>query len=363
MGPADELLDALFSRRITRQEYLTYLPLQQGRFQSTTAATARLHDAITAQSGARRAHVRAIQRVGTILALAGVFLALGASISVARLSAARLSLAERERAARAASEQARAEAELGRQQLEQISASRERLIRGFSHDLRNPLGAADGYLIMLQSGVMGPLAPAQRRCVDTAHRSVTASIRLIEDVLELARAEKGTLEVRAVPTDLRDVVARTIDEYRAQADNKALTISTQFPAALPVLQSDPARVGQILGNLISNAIKYTESGGLTVRLGVRRDDGGCERAAVDVCDTGPGIPKEELESIFDEFYRLQSDAGIRGTGIGLAISQRVATLLGGHISVESEPGHGSTFTLWLPMEAAEPVSNGLYSFT
>jgi signal transduction histidine kinase len=204
---------------------------------------------------------------------------------------------------------------------------------------------------MLEQGVAEPLAPRQRQYVEKSRRSVQAAVRLIEDLLTLARTESGQMELRLVTMDVGEVAACAVEDYRAQAHRKALAIAIDVAAPLPRVRSDPARVGQILGNMISNAIKYTDSGGISVRAGTRADRGGCERIAVDISDTGPGIPEASQELIFQEFQRLDA-AQTSGTGIGLAISRGLARALGGDITVVSEPGRGSTFTLWLPFEPA-----------
>lgn len=118
---------------------------------------------------------------------------------------------------------------------------------------------------------------------------------------------------------------------------------------MPRLASDADRVAQILSNLVSNALKYTKHGGITLRIGTRQDEAAINWAVVDVCDTGPGIPKEDQERVFGEFQRLADSAGTDGAGIGLAISQSVARAIGGQITLASTPGEGSVFTLWLPV--------------
>ena len=350
--PSDELVDALYSGKVTRDEYMSLLPAQQQRFEAVTAVTARLLREIRLDAATRRERIRSIHRLDGLLSLAGVVLAFGAVISVVRLGTKHRALAERERNAHAASERAYAEAERRRQEVARISASRQGLIRGFSHDVKNPLGAADGFLFMLERGVMGPLTAGQRNAVEHARHSVKAAVKLIQDLLDLARAETGDIDLHLVTTDLHEVAARAVEDYRAQADSKGLAMTTDLPAAFPALQSDPARVGQILGNLLGNAIKYTETGSVTVRVGTRPDSTGCEWSVVDVSDTGPGIAKEDQRLIFDEFERLAVSPGTSGSGIGLAISHRLAELLGGHITVDSDLGRGSRFTLWLPFDAA-----------
>ncbi|HEX2163693.1 MAG TPA: PAS domain S-box protein [Thermoanaerobaculia bacterium] len=263
---------------------------------------------------------------------------------------------ERERLL-AREQEARAEAERRWDELERVTESRARLMRGFSHDVRNPLGVAVGHLHLIRQ--TGSLSAKQGESVEKVRRSIAAALDLIEDLLELARAETGEIEIRRGPTDLRGAARDAAEEYRDQAEAEGLALSLELPGELPAIASDRRRVRQILGNLLSNAVKYTERGAVTVRLAVR--DGGeapgpGDWIAVDVSDTGPGISPEQQRLLFQEFRRLDTAGGRRGTGIGLAISQKIAGALGGAITVDSEVGRGSTFTLWLPIlaAAAEP---------
>ena len=145
------------------------------------------------------------------------------------------------------------------------------------------------------------------------------------------------------------------DEYRAQIESKGLELEVRIDGALPPVRSDRIRIRQILGNLLSNAVKYTDQGRVTVRVQLRPPadamaPGGWILASV--ADTGPGISPEDHALVFQEFARLQP-AETQGTGLGLAISQWIADALGARLTLESEPGQGATFTVWLPL-APEP---------
>lgn len=260
-------------------------------------------------------------------------------------AAERERLLERER-------DARAEAERRREELERVTESRTRLMRGFSHDVKNPLGAADGYAQLLEDGILGELSAKQMQSVQRIRRSLQTSLHLIHELLELARAEAGQIELEPVLTDVAELVRDAAEDFRAQATAAGLGLEVRATAALPA-HTDPIRVRQILSNLLSNAVKYTPRGGIVVEAELRTDgraprDG--DWIAISVTDTGPGIPAEKQELIFEEFTRLDPEAQ-HGAGVGLAISRKMARLLGGDISVESEVGRGSTFTLWLPTTA------------
>ena len=238
-----------------------------------------------------------------------------------------------------------------REELERVMESRARLIRGFTHDVKNPLGAANGFLALLEESIFGPLTDQQRHSISRVRRAIANALSLIDELIEIARSEKGELEVDYDPVVLHDVVREMIEEYRPQAVAKGLTLEGAAQPEIPVVHTDPVRIRQVLGNLLSNAVKYTRSGAIRVSAATRTGVGPRARgewAAVDVTDTGPGIPDEQVHLLFQEFERLDPDSAA-GSGLGLAISQRLAEALGGTISVDSRVGEGSTFTLWLPV--------------
>lgn len=247
------------------------------------------------------------------------------------------------------------EAERRGRELERMAENRALLLRGFSHDLKNPLWAADGFLQLLELGVRGPISAAQQECVVCARRSLGAALKLVQDLIELGRAGAGRIEVDATPTDLAGCLRDVVADHRAGAETREIRVHIDIPGQLPTVPTDSARVRQIMDNLLSNAIKYTPPGGVVmVRAGLRpaSDGGAGVWLAVDVADSGLGIRSEEQGLVFEEFTRFGPLAGVPGAGIGLAISQRVAGALGGRITLQSQEGAGSTFTLWLPVDAA-----------
>lgn len=243
------------------------------------------------------------------------------------------------------------ESERRREEVERVTESRTRLIRGFSHDLKNPLGAADGHLQLLEDEILGELQDRQRQSVERARRSIAAALRLINDLVALARAEAGQIDLQLDAVDLRSAAREMAEEYRASAEAKGIRLDLDLPDRFPLIRSDPNRVRQVLGNLISNAVKYTDDGSVRVRLQLRDGSGkeGQGWGVVEVEDTGIGIPEDQLRFLFQEFSRLSADER-EGVGLGLAISQKVAQALGGRIAVRSKLGEGSTFALLLPLE-------------
>ena len=233
--------------------------------------------------------------------------------------------------------------------------SRSRLMRGFSHDVKNPIGAADGFAELLSVGVYGELSAAQQVSVDRMRLNMRRAISLIDELHDLSHVETGNVAVVNAPVDLA-VLARSLgEEYNAAARAHGLSLSVELPEEGPIVETNEARVRQIAANLLSNAIKYTKRGTVTLRIRhqpASAIDATQSWAALEVEDSGIGIPADKQEYIFEEFSRLGvSDSA--GAGLGLAISRLLAQRLGGRISVSSDPGRGSTFTLWLPMGAAD----------
>jgi signal transduction histidine kinase len=311
-------------------------------FEDVLLAAADLDNALAYASRTRRQRINEAEQMQRRLTILVALVALAAVAGVAWL-AHRVRVYAKE-------------AEDRRIQLEQATESRERLIRGISHDLKNPLSAIDGHASLLEDGIKGPLSDDQRDSIGRIRRSVRALLGLITDLLELSKAESGHLAIERRPTNVADVVRDAAEEHRDAASAAGHQLRTEIADGIPPIETDPARVRQVLGNLLSNAVKYTPSGGhIIVRLEERAGNGyvqGLRSAAVDVINSGPGIPPDKLDEIFEEFSRLET-AKAPGTGLGLTIARRISRLLGGDISATSEPGHGATFTLWLPVDGAE----------
>ncbi len=246
---------------------------------------------------------------------------------------------------------ARAVAERRQSALERVTDSRGRLIRGFTHDVKNPLGAADGYLALLEEGTFGTLVETQRETLARARRSIHHALELIGQLLEVARAEAGQVEIHQQKTDVVEVVRDVADSFRKTAEAKGLALAVELPERPPTVMTDASRLRQVVDNLVSNAVKYTPAGG-HVSVNCCESSKGVEQAApqvvITVSDDGGGIPKDKLPMLFMEYKRFSPEAAA-GEGIGLAISQKIAEALGGEITVDSKVGLGSTFALRLPV--------------
>lgn len=233
------------------------------------------------------------------------------------------------------------------ERLDQLFQAQQRLGADVSHELRTPLTTIRGNVDLLRRGAADDLAE-RAAALDAIEGEVDRMSRLVADLLLLAQAEAGT-QLEKQPVELDTLI---LEVYR-QAQ---LMSATQFPAGervticlghedQAIIEGDPDRLKQLLLNLIDNALKYTSSGG-TVTISLHRDQ---EWVRVSVEDTGVGIPPDVLPHIFDRFYRAQRE-GRKGVGLGLSIARWIAEAHGGRLSVESEVGQGTTFTLWLPKE-------------
>ena len=271
-------------------------------------------------------------------------------------------------------------AELERLSTELLRANRMKseFLANVSHELRTPLNAIVGFVDLLRDGVYGDLTPRQMPPVDRIAASASHLRHLVDQVLDIAKIAAGRLEIHAETVMLRPFVLNVASELESLISERGLTLSIAIGASLPRVRTDPTHLRQILVNLIGNAVKYTPSGGVAVRarlVGATRRVAGRRLSpedptliaqapdprrawiALQVIDTGIGIAPADQERIFDEFEQVNAgprgESMQRGTGLGLAISRRLARLLGGDISVDSHPGKGSTFTLWLPVSAAD----------
>jgi signal transduction histidine kinase len=345
-------LDEISRGRESSPAALARIPMEQELYEEALTAARDLDGAIVRATRERTREIRAVERRRLVLTGGLVFLAFVSSLVVAWLGrqVGRLALeAERQRvkAVRALAESHR------------TLASRYRLMRGVTHDIKNPLGAADGYGELLQMGLHGQLGPEQAHAITRIRGCIADALAIIHDLLELSRAESGSLPVEKRETELGALLRGVADEYRAAAGAAGRAIHVDVAEPVSAL-TDPARVRQILGNLVSNAIKYAR-GSDRVVLSAGRAPGGSRRgewSVVRVTDFGPGIPAGELANLFEEFYRAEGGAGVEGHGLGLSIARRIAGLLDGDLTVESEVGRGSTFTLWLPLDAAASLPAG-----
>jgi signal transduction histidine kinase len=214
------------------------------------------------------------------------------------------------------------------------------LLHGLSHELRAPLHALLGHLDLLRRGTFGALTPEQSQALDAVASSAERILAVTRDVLQVARIDAGQEQVIVGEVDLGELVAREIDAIRPLADRAGLALRARCPPGLKVV-SDGHKIARILTNLLTNAIKYTRRGGVVVEGGAQG-----ETVFVEVRDSGVGIPEEQQQAVFSEYVRV--DRAGEGSGLGLPIARRLATLLGGRLVLRSAPGEGTTVRLELP---------------
>jgi two-component system sensor histidine kinase/response regulator len=246
---------------------------------------------------------------------------------------------------------------------DRANLAKSRFLAAMSHELRTPLAGILGYAQLLQMD--GGLSAVQAKRVQAMLEAGGHLLDMIGSVLGLSEIEEEHVVLRPVAVDLPAIAAGCLDQVRPRADAKGLTLQVDLPLrAPPRLVADPVRLRQILLNLLGNAVKFTDVGGVTLR--VRADVSGpiasgvAASVRIEVADTGPGIPPEQRRRLFQSFERLQADAadnggGKEGTGLGLALSARLAELMGGRLGYEPDPGGGSVFWLELPADHAPPL--------
>jgi signal transduction histidine kinase len=266
-------------------------------------------------------------------------------------------------------------AELERLSTELLRANRAKseFLANVSHELRTPLNAIVGFVDLLRDGVYGDLAPRQVNPVERIAGSAAHLRHLVDQILDIAKMAAGRMEMHPEPVDLRPFVIDVASEFEALISERGLNLSLAIGGSLPRVRTDPTHLRQIIVNLLGNAVKYTPTGGIAVRARVideRRaggmpgepssagaPQGGLAWVALQIADSGIGIAPGDLARVFEEFEQVNAgprgDSMQRGTGLGLPISRRLARLLGGDITVESELGKGSTFTVWIPVNGGD----------
>jgi len=241
------------------------------------------------------------------------------------------------------------------ERLQELDRLKSRFVSMVSHELRTPLGAIQGFAEMLQAEVYGTLSKEQYSALDRIVANDQRMSGLINDLLDQARMEAGQLSLSITPLSLDDLVNDMESTMRVLAEGKGLYLRTHIDPNVPdTLQGDRERLHQILVNLINNALKFTKQGGVDVRFHCPDKN----HWAIDVIDTGPGIPKDAQVNIFEPFWQVDSSTTRehRGFGLGLAIVKQLATLMGGVTTVHSDLGHGSTFTVTLPIIPPQEIS-------
>ena len=239
-------------------------------------------------------------------------------------------------------------------QADQLKAA---FLASVSHELRTPLTSIIGYVDMLQKGVYGAPEERMREPLIYMRQSSLTLLHLINDILDFSRAEAGQLRLELQPVDLLGSVANVVGQLRPQLAERGLDFAFEVPPGLPLVQANAARLEQVVTNLLSNALKFTEHGQVAVRAWHTGD-----RVGLCVSDTGIGIAPEHLELIFQEFRRVETPGRrVGGAGLGLAISRHILGLMDATLTVESSLGVGSSFTIELPVAGGWTVDGGRWT--
>jgi len=234
--------------------------------------------------------------------------------------------------------------------LERTERLRRNMVADVAHELRTPLSNIQGHLEAIRDGLL----PAEPATFDSIYEEALLLARLVEDLQDLTLADAGQLTLIRQPSDVADIARRAAAAAQPPAEARGLTIETNLPGEPATAEVDPERIGQVLRNLLSNAITHTPEGGrVTVDL---KDEG--DELRLTVADTGVGIPPEDLPYVFERFYRVDRSRvrATGGAGLGLTIAKRLVEAHGGTIGVDSELGKGTQFTFTLPKNAP-PVTH------
>ncbi len=251
-------------------------------------------------------------------------------------------------------ERKQAEVELAQARDQALEASRLKteLLAKVSHELRTPLNAILGFAELLEIGIYDPISEKQKSAVSEIIDSAHNLTNLVNDLLDQAKLDAGKLELHLTSFAPADILKKPLSKLEALAYEKSLNLTAEIAAEVPpVLTGDPVRLQQILVNLISNAVKFTQTGAVQVRL----DRPDVAHWSMQVADTGIGIPHEAQAHIFEPFGQVDGSMTreYAGTGLGLSMVKQLANLMGGEVILESEVGRGSTFTVLLPLPPRE----------
>jgi len=241
--------------------------------------------------------------------------------------------------------------------LVRASEAKSRFLASVSHELRTPMNAILGFTDALLAGVDGPLNEEQTASLGWVQKGGRDLLGLINEILDLSKIEAGKLTIEVEPFDPRELVEAVVAQHRSLAAQKGIRFAWHEAGAPAQVVLDRQRVRQVLVNLVGNALKFTQQG----EVDVETSGGSGGELNVVVRDTGPGIAPEDHDAIFEEFR--QASGSSAGIGLGLAISRRLARVMGGEITLQSELGKGSVFLLTLPLESRVAAGNGAETAT
>ncbi len=229
----------------------------------------------------------------------------------------------------------------------ELDEIKNKFLSNVTHELRTPIVAMQKAIAILMNPQAGSLNETQQNFFNIITRNMAHLSRLVEDLLDVAKIEAGKMQIKIAPNRLDKVIVDACETLDTWAKSKNIQMDREIDKSLPEFPFDPGRITQVLNNLISNAVKFTPTGGkITVKSGWSKD---MSKVEVRVMDTGVGISKEDQRKLFGRFEQFGDQQGIMGTGLGLSITKEIIERHGGEISVESEPKKGATFMFSLPI--------------
>ena len=233
-------------------------------------------------------------------------------------------------------------------EMEKANLAKDRFLASMSHELRTPLNAIIGFTGTLLMKIKGPLTDGQEKQIRTIQNSGRHLLSLINDLLDVAKIEAGNVELDVMAVECQEVIKEVLDTLATLAEQKGLTLKSEMPSVLITLRTDRRALSQILLNFVNNAIKFTDTGSITLNL-TQQTENGSLITRFNVTDSGVGIQQEDQAKLFQAFSQIDSSSTRRyeGTGLGLYLSQRLSHLIDGHLSFTSEYGKGSSFVLTL----------------
>lgn len=250
-----------------------------------------------------------------------------------------------------------AELDTQAQQLRQATELKSRFLAYMSHEFRTPIASVRSLTRLLLDRVDGPLTPEQEKQITFIRHTAEEFADMVNDLLDLAKVEAGRIDVSPAWFELVDLFAALRGMFKPLLVNPDVQLIFEEPQGVPQLFTDDAKLSQILRNFISNALKFTAHGEVRVSATVGPDGHGGEEITFSVSDSGIGIAREFHDAIFQDFTQIGSPVQkrLRGTGLGLSLSKRLAELLGGRVALRSEPGVGSMFSVSVPARLPEPL--------
>ncbi len=234
------------------------------------------------------------------------------------------------------------------EQLRDATELKSRFLAYMSHEFRTPINSIRSITRLLLDRVDGPLTGEQERQVSFIQQNATEFAEMVDDLLDLAKVEAGRVEISPAWFEMVDLFSALRGMFKPVLTNPAVNLVFEEPQDLPKLYTDDRKLSQILRNFVANALKFTPRGEVRVSAVIE----GADHVTFSVADTGIGIAAEFHETIFEDFSQVQSplQKRLRGTGLGLSLSKKLAQLLGGSVRLQSEPGQGSVFSVTIPLQ-------------